>query len=102
MGLSVQMEEGRGNVVTLLTSLTRVSVGGNSSSESQSPFLGVELERGLLMKLGLVVLGLHADPVRVVPQLVLLQTHLGGKHGLAVGAAVTQLLGDSGLMTTQT
>lgn len=51
--------------------IMRVSVGGNLSSKSQSPFLGVGLYRGLL-KFGLLILGLHSDPVGVVPQLVLL------------------------------
>lgn len=62
-----------------------------------SPFLGVGLDGGLL-KLRLLVLGLHAGPVRVVPQLVLLQAHLGGKHRLTVGTAMTQLLGYGGLI----
>lgn len=59
------------------------------------PFLGVGLDRGLL-KLRLLVLGLHANPVWVVPQLVLLQANLCGKHCLTVGTAMTQLLGYGG------
>lgn len=66
----------------------------------ESPFLGIEFDRGLL-KLSLPVLGLHANPFWVVPQLVLLQAHLCGKHCLTVGAAVTQLLGYGGLIQTQ-
>lgn len=81
--------------------MTWLSAGGNLSCKSQSPFLGVELDRGLL-KLCLLVLGLHISPFWVVPQLVLLQAHLCGEHGLAVGAAVTQLLSYGGLMQTQT
>ena len=78
-----------------------VSVGGNLSSKFQSPFLGVGLDRGLL-KLSLLVLGLHTNSVWVVPELVLLQTHLCGKCCLTVGTAMTQLLGYSGLIQTQT
>lgn len=78
-----------------------LSVGGNLSSKSQSPFLGVELD-GALLKLRLLVLGLHTDPIWVVPELVLLQAHLCGKHCLAVGAAVTQLFSYGGLKQTQT
>ncbi len=71
------------------------------SSKSKSPFLGVELDRGLL-KLGLLVLGLHTKSVWVVPQLVLLQAHFCGKHRLTVGTAMTQLLSYGGLIQTQT
>lgn len=74
---------------------------GILGSKSQSPFLGVGLDRGLL-KLRLLVLGLHTNPVWVVPQLVLLQAHFCGKHCLAVGTAVTQLLGYGGLIQTET
>lgn len=74
-----------------------VGVGGNLCFKSQSPFLGVELD-GVLLKLRLLVLGLHANSVRVVPQLVLLQAHLCGKRCLTVGTTVTQLLGYSGLI----
>lgn len=81
--------------------MTWLRAGGNFSCKSQSPFLGVELDRGLL-KLCLLVLGLHTNPFWVVPQLVLLQAPLCGEHCLAVGAAVTQLLSYGGLMQTQT
>lgn len=77
-----------------------VSVGGNLSSKS--PFLGVGLDDRGLLKLRLLVLGLHANPVWVVPQLVLLQANLCGKHCLTVGTAMTQLLGYGGLVQTQT
>lgn len=78
-----------------------VSVSGNLSSKFQSPFLGVGLDRGLL-KLRLIVLGLHTNPVWVIPELVLLQAHLCGKRCLTVGTAMTQLLGYGGLIQTQT
>lgn len=71
------------------------------SCKSQSPFLGVGLDVGLL-ELGLRVFGLHVRPLWVVPQLVLLQAHLRGKHRLAVGTAMTQLLGYGGLTQTET
>lgn len=76
-------------------------MGGNLSSKSQSPFLGGGLDRGLL-KFRPLVLGLHTNPVWVVPQLVLLQAHLCGKHCLTVRTAVTQLLGYGGLIQTKT
>lgn len=69
--------------------------------KSQSPFLGVELDRGLL-KLSLPVFGFHTNPVRVVPQLVLLQAYLCGEHCFTVGAAVTQLFSYGGLIQIQT
>lgn len=83
--------------VTLLTPLLG-SVCVDLRSTSQSPFLGVGLDMSLL-KLSLLLLGLRTSPVWVVPQLVLLQAHLCGKHGLAVGTAVTQLLSYGGLQT---
>lgn len=76
-----------------------VSVGENLSSKSQSPFLGVGLAGSLLKLSGLL---LHTSPVWVVPQLVLLQAHLCGKHCLTVGTAMTQLLSYGGLIQTQT
>lgn len=99
MGLDSQTEGGQVWAVSIMTLLTPLC--GNLSSKSQSPFLGVELDRRLL-KLRLLVLGLHTNSVRVVPQFVLLQAHLCGKHCLAVGTAVTQLFGYGGLTQTQT
>lgn len=99
MGLDSQSEGGQVWAVSIMMLLTPLC--GNLSSKSQSPFLGVELDGGLL-KLRLLVLGLHANPVWVVPQLVLLQAHLCGKHCLTVGTAVTQLLSYGGLTQTQT
>lgn len=78
-----------------------VSVGGNLSSKSQSPFLGDGLDRSLL-KFRLLLLGFGSNPVGVVPQLVLLQAHFCGEHCLTVGTAMTQLLGYGGLIQTQT
>lgn len=69
--------------------------------EPQSPFLCVELD-WVLLKLGLLISGLHTDPVWVVPKLVLLQANLCCKHRLAVWTAVTQLLTYCGLMYTLT
>lgn len=51
--------------------ITWLREGDNLSSKSRSPFLGVELDGGVV-ELRLLVLGLHTDPVWVVPQLMLL------------------------------
>lgn len=74
MGLNSQTEGGQilgcqGHDFT--NTIILVSAGEDVSSKSQSPFLGVGLNRSLL-KFGLLILGLHSNPVGVVPQLVLL------------------------------
>ena len=72
---------------------------GGFSGKPGSPFLGVGLDGGLV-ELGVLVFGLQADPVGMVPQLMLLQAHLGGKHRLAVRTAMTQLLCQCSLVWT--
>lgn len=77
-----------------------------------TPFLCISLHGAfLLFGFGLGIgfgvqgdpgLGLHGDPFWVVPQLVLLKTHLGGKHSLTVRASMTQLLCYGRLNATQT
>ncbi len=77
-----------------------------------TPFLGISLHGAfLLFGFGLGIgfgvrgdpgLGLHGDPFWVVPQLVLLKTHLGGKHSLTARASLTQLLCYGCLNATQT
>lgn len=65
--------------------------------DQHSPFFCVEFD-WVLLKLCFLISGLHTGPVWVVPQFMLLQTHLCCKHCLAVRAAVTQLLTYCGLM----
>ncbi len=77
-----------------------------------TPFFGISLHGAFLLfgfRLGIRFgiqgdpgFGLHGDPFWVVPQLVLLKTHLGGKHSLTVRASVTQLLCYGRLNATQT